>query len=223
MPEKKLKVIVTGATGMVGEGVVHECLQHPLIDGVLIVNRKPFGVTHPKLKEIIHADFFDLTTIEDQLKGYDTCYFCLGVSSVGMKEPEYYKLTYTLTLNFAETLARFKPGMTFEYISGASTDSTENGSSMWARVKGKTENDLAKLPFNKEYNFRPGYMHPTPGLRNTNKYYKYITWLYPLLKLIFPNKVSTLAELGLAMINASIYGYEKQVLEVKDIKILAKR
>ena len=223
MPEKKLKVIITGATGMVGEGVVHECLQHTEIEQVLIVNRKPFGATHPKLKEIIHADFFDITAIEDQLKGYDACYFCLGVSSVGMKEPEYYKLTYTLTLNFAETLARLNPDMTFEYISGASTDSTEKGSSMWARVKGKTENDLAKLPFKHVYNFRPGYMHPTPVLRNTIKLYKYITWMYPLLKLIFPNRVSTLAELGLAMINASIYGYEKQILEVPDIKALAKR
>jgi len=223
MPEKKLKVIITGATGMVGEGVVHECLQHPAIGEVLIVNRKPFGATHPKLKEIIHADFFDITAIEDQVKGYDACYFCLGVSSVGMKEPEYYKLTYTLTLNFAQTLARLNPDMIFEYISGASTDSTEKGSSMWARVKGKTENDLAKLPSKQVYNFRPGYMHPTPGLRNTNKLYKYITWMYPLLKLVFPNRVSTLAELGLAMINASIYGYEKQILEVPDIKALAKR
>lgn len=223
MAENKLKVIVTGATGMVGEGVVHECLQHPMIGEVLIVNRKPFGITHPKLKEIIHADFFDLTAIDDQLKGYDACYFCLGVSSVGMKEPEYYRLTYTLTLNFAETLARLNPDMIFEYISGASTDSTEKGSSMWARVKGKTENDLARLPFKQVYNFRPGYMHPTPGLRNTNKFYKYITWMYPLLKLIFPNKVSTLGELGQAMINASIYGYKKQILEVQDIKALAKR
>lgn len=223
MPDKKIKVIITGATGMVGEGVLHECLQHPTISEVLIVNRKPFGATHPKLKEIIHADFFGIASIEDQLKGYDACFFCLGVSSVGMKEPEYYKLTYTLTLNFAETLARINPNMIFEYISGASTDSTEKGSSMWARVKGKTENDLAKLPFKHVFNFRPGYMHPTPGLRNTNKYYKYITWMYPILKVIFPDRVSTLQEMGLAMINAALLGYEKQVLEVKDIKELAKR
>ena len=222
MPEKKIKVIITGATGMVGEGVLHECLRHPMIDEALIINRKPFGMAHPKLKEIIHADFFDVTPIAGQLKGYDACFFCLGVSSVGMKEPEYYKLTYTLTLNFARTLAQINPGMTFEYISGANTDSTEKGRSMWARVKGKTENDLAKLPFKKVYNLRPGYMHPTPGLKNTNPYYKYITWLYPLLKLIFPNGVSTLKDLGLAMINAALYGYEKQILEVKDIKAIAK-
>jgi len=222
MPVKNIKTIITGATGMVGEGVLHECLQHPNVEQVLVVNRKPCGVVHPKLKEVIHSDFFDLKPIESQLTGYDACFFCLGVSSVGMKEPEYYNLTYTLTLGFAETLARLNPEMTFEYISGASTDSTEKGSSMWARVKGKTENDLAKL-FKKEYNFRPGYMHPTPGLKNTNKYYKYITWLYPIVKAIAPNSVSTLKEMGIAMINAALYGYEKQVLEVKDIKELARR
>ncbi|MFI5163501.1 MAG: NAD-dependent epimerase/dehydratase family protein [Sphingobacteriales bacterium] len=223
MQVKNIKAIITGATGMVGEGVLHEALQHPKVEAVLVVNRKSCGVVHPKLKEIIHPDFFDLKPIEEQLTGYDACFFCLGVSSVGMKEPEYYKLTYTLTLGFAETLAKQNLDMTFEYISGASTDSTEGGRSMWARVKGKTENDLAKLPFKKEYNFRPGYMHPTPGLKNTNKYYKYITWLYPILKVIAPNSVSTLKEMGLAMINAALMGYEKQILEVKDIKILAKR
>jgi len=221
MPAKNIKTIITGATGMVGEGVLHECLLHPRVEQVLVVNRKPCGVTHPKLKEIVHPDFFDLKPIEAELKGYDACFFCLGVSSVGIKEPEYYKLTYKLTLGFAETLVRLNPDMTFEYISGASTDSTEKGRSMWARVKGKTENDLAKL-FKKEYNFRPGYMHPTPGLKNTNKYYKYITWLYPIVKAIAPNSVSTLKEMGVAMINAAIYGYDKQILEVKDIKELAR-
>ncbi len=223
MSDKNIKVIITGATGMVGEGVLHEALLHPKIEAVLVVNRKPCGVVHPKLKEVICPDFFDLKPIEEQLKGYDACFFCLGVSSVGMKEPEYYKLTYTLTLGFAETLAQLNPDIIFEYISGAATDSSEKGRSMWARVKGKTENDLAKLPFKKEYNFRPGYMHPTPGLKNTNKYYKYITWLYPILKAIAPNTVSSLKEMGLAMINAALLGYERQILEVKDIKILANR
>ena len=138
-----------------------------------------------------------------------------------MKEPEYYKLTYTLTLYVAEALSRLNPDMVFCYVSGGSTDSTEKGRVMWARVKGKTENDLMKLPFKKVFNFRPGYMHPTKGLKNVLPYYKYITWLYPIFKIILPNMVSTLAELGLAMINVTLFGYGKQILEVKDIKVVA--
>lgn len=216
-------IILTGATGMVGEGVLHECLQHNGIAKILIINRKPSGITHPKLKEIIHNDFFDLSPIEDQLSGYDACLFCLGMSSIGMKEPEFYKMAYTLTMHVAETLSRKNTGMTFCYISGSGTDSTEKGRSMWARVKGKTENDLAKLPFKKTYAFRPGYLHPTPGLKNTLPYYKWLSWMYPFFRTFFPGFVSTLKELGLAMINAVRLGYEKPVLEVKDIVDLAKR
>ncbi|MCR8558583.1 NAD-dependent epimerase/dehydratase family protein [Mucilaginibacter sp. BJC16-A38] len=218
---EKIRAIVTGATGMVGEGVLHECLLSPHVESVLVINRKPCGVVHPKLKEIIHADFFDLSAIETQLSGYNACYFCLGVSSVGMKEPEYYKLTYSLTMHVAETLSGLNPDMVFCYVSGGGTDSTEKGRVMWARVKGKTENDLMKLPFKKVFNFRPGYMHPTKGLKNVLPYYKYITWLYPFFKIVLPNMVSTLAELGLAMINVTVFGYEKQILEVKDIKVVA--
>ena len=219
----KIKAILTGATGMVGEGVLQECLNHQEVEHITVITRKPSGVTHPKLKEIIHADFYDLSSIEAQLKGYNACYFCLGVSSVGMKEAEYNKLTYILTLHVAETLARNNPDMVFCYISGAATDSSEKGNSMWARVKGKTENALTRLPFKAVYNFRPGYMNPTPGLKNTLKYYHYISWLYPFFRRVFPNFVSTLKELGLAMINASRLGYEKQILEVKDIVELAKK
>ena len=208
---------------MAGEGVLHECLKHPQIDAVLVVNRKPCGVTHPKLIEIIHKNFFDLSSIETQLAGYDACFFCLGVSSVGMSEADYFKMTHTLTLHFAETLSRQNTDMTFGYISGTATDSSEKGRSMWARVKGKTENDLMKLPFKRAYAFRPGYMQPTPGLKNTLSYYKYLSWLYPAFRLLFPNYVSTLSEMGRAMINAALYGYEKQVLEVRDIVALAKK
>lgn len=218
----KIKAIITGVTGMVGEGVLHECLQCGDVEAVLVINRRPCGYTHPKLKEILHDDFFDLTPIEGQLTGYSACYFCLGVSSVGMKEPDYYRLTYTLTLNFAQTLSRQSPALVFCYVSGAGTDSTEKGRSMWARVKGKTENDLMKLPFKHVYAFRPGYMHPTPGLKNTNKYYKYITWMYPFLRWVFPGGVCTLAEVGKAMINITLHGYDKQVIDVKDIVKLAK-
>jgi len=206
---------------MVGEGVLHECLNHPQVEAVLIVNRKPSGIEHPKLTEIIHKKFFDLSSIEGHLYGYNACFFCLGVSSVGMKEPQYYKLTYTLTLNFAKTLVKLNHDMTFCYVSGASTDSSEKGRSMWARVKGKTENALAELPFEQEYNFRPGYMHPTKGLKNTLPYYKYFSWLYPAARKLFPKMVSTLAELGQAMINAAITGYPQQTLEVRDIVKLA--
>jgi uncharacterized protein YbjT (DUF2867 family) len=221
--DTKIRAIVTGATGMVGEGVLIECLQHPQVEQVLVINRKPCGVTHPKLKEIIHKDFFDLSAIEDQLSGYNACYFCLGVSSVGMKEPEYYKVTYTLTLNVAQTLSKLNPDMTFCYVSGAGTDSTEKGRSMWARVKGKTENDLAKLPFKQEFNFRPGFMKATEGQKNIIGLYKYISWLYPILRRFFPGTVSTLAEVGQAMINVTLHGYYKQILEVRDIVVVAKR
>jgi len=212
-----LNVIITGTTGMVGEGVLHECLNHKDVKSILVINRKPCGYQHPKLKEIIHNNFYDFSSIENQLSGYNACFFCLGVSSIGMKEAEYFEKTYTLTMHVAKTLAKQNTDMVFSYISGASTDSTEKGKSMWARVKGKTENDLMKLPFKKVYAFRPGYMQPTKGLKNTLPYYKYFSWLYPVMRPVFPGFVSTLSELGLAMINATYNGYEKQVLEVRDI------
>lgn len=148
---------------MVGEGVLRECLSHPDIEAVLLVNRKPAGVNHPKVKEIIHPDFLNLSPIADQLKGYDACFFCLGVSSVGMDKTKYFSLTYTLTMDFAQWIAN--PTSVFCYISGAGTDSTEKGRIAWARVKGKTENDLMKLPFRKVYNFRPGILKATKGLK----------------------------------------------------------
>ena len=171
---QKIQLILTGATGMVGEGVLHEALQSDTVEKVLIFNRKPSGITHQKLKEIIHADFFNLSPIADQLTGYNACFFCLGVSSVGMKEPEFYQKTYVLTMHLAEVLSKQNPQMVFCYISGAGTDSSEKGRQMWARVKGKTENDLMKLPFKKVYNFRPGVLEPTKGLKNTLKYYHYL-------------------------------------------------
>ena len=219
----KIKAILTGATGMVGEGVLHECLQHNDVEEVLVVGRRTCGITHLKLEEVLIPDFFDLSAIENKLTGYNTCFFCLGVSSVGMKEAEFYKLTYLLTMNFATTLARQNSQMIFCYISGAATDSTEKGRIMWARVKGKTENDLAKLPFKKVYNFRPGIIKPIKGLKNTLSLYKYLGWLIPVIKLIVPKKISSLRELGLAMINAANKGYEKQILEVKDIIVLSKK
>jgi nucleoside-diphosphate-sugar epimerase len=218
---KKIKVIVTGATGMVGEGVLHECLQHPQVESVLIINRKPSGIAHPRLTEIVHQDFFQFKPIESQLSGYDACFFCLGVSSVGLSADDYYRFTYTLTLHVAETLSRLNPQMMFCYISGAGTDSTEKGSSRWARVKGKTENDLMRLPFREVYAIRPGFMKPTKGLSNTLTVYKYITWMFPIGRALFPNGFCTLRELGLAMIRLATNGDEKKIVEGKDIIRLA--
>ncbi len=207
---------------MVGEGVLHECLNHPDVAQVLVINRKPGGVSHLKLREIIHPDFFDLSPISGQLTGYNACFFCLGVSSVGMKETEYRRLTYDLTLHAAQLLVQLNPDMTFCYVSGSGTDSSEQGRSMWARVKGATENALLRLPVKQAYMFRPGGLKPTKGLKNVKGYYSYIAWLYPIFRLLLPGTVSTLQELGLAMINAVRDGYEKPVLEVKDIIKLAK-
>jgi uncharacterized protein YbjT (DUF2867 family) len=188
----------------------------------LVVNRKPCGVTNPKLTEIIHQDFFNFSTIENQLKGYNACFFCLGVSSVGMKEDAYYKLTYTLTLHVAETLSKLNKDMTFCYVSGAGTDSSEKGRSMWARVKGKTENDLMKLPFKQVYAFRPGFIKPIKGLKYTNPVYKYIGWLFPIGRALYPNGFCKLKEIGLAMIHALTKGYGKNILQGDDIIELAK-
>lgn len=206
---------------MVGEGVLHECLHHPDVESILIINRKHSGVTDHKVKEIILPDFSDLSTIESRLTGYNACFFCAGMSSIGMKEPEYTRITYDLTMSFAKTLCRLNPGMTFCYISGAGTDSTEKGRIMWARVKGRTENDLMKLPFKAVYAFRPAFMLPTKGLKNALSFYKYISWLYPLVHPIFPNSFGTLKDLGLAMINCALYGSDKNLLEAKDIAELA--
>jgi len=219
----KIKAIITGSTGMVGEGVLHVCLNHPEVESVLVINRRPCGYTHPKLKEIIHNDLSDVSSLEDQLAGYNACFFCAGVSSVGKKEDEYTKITYDLTLNFAKTLARLNEDIVFNYVSGTGTDSTEKGKSMWARVKGKTENDLLKLSFKDAYMFRPGYIQPIKGLKNVYTAYKFFAPFYPVWKLIASKYVTTLEEIGTVMINSVLFGYEKKVLECKNIVELAQR
>lgn len=219
---EKIKAVITGASGMVGEGVLHECLNHPEVESVLVVGRKPCGHTHPKLKELIHKDFYDLSAIENELIGYNACYFCLGASSVGMNETDYTKVTHTLTLNFANTLLKHNSNMTFCYVSGAGTDSTEKGRQMWARVKGKTENDIIKLGFKQAFAFRPGLMKPTPGLKNVLKAYNYLGWLYPFIRAVFPSAACLLSEVGQAMINVTLNGFGKNVLEVKDIVTASK-
>lgn len=219
----KLRVIITGATGMVGEGVLHECLNDTRVESVLVIGRRTCNVQHSKLKEIIISDFMDISSIKESLKTYNACFFCLGVTSIGLTETEYTKLTYDLTVHFAKTLVEVNPDMTFCYVSGANTDSTEKGKSMWARVKGRTENYLFSLPFKRVFAFRPGYIKPTDGLKNALRIYKGSSFLYPLLRVLFPNSVSTLKDVGVAMINCVDTGYEKSILEVKDINAVAKR
>lgn len=216
----KIKAIVTGASGMVGEGVLHECLQRNEVEEVLVIGRKTCGHTHLKLKEIVRANLYDLSDIEDQLKGYNACYFCLGMSSVGVKEPEFTKVTYDLTMRFAQTLSKVNPDMVFCYVSGQGTN--EKGKQMWQRVKGKTETDLTKLPFKGVYIFRPGIMKATKGLKNTLSLYKWMSWLIPVVRTFSPGSVLTLKQVGDAMINVTLKGYEKNILEVKDINILSK-
>ena len=215
-----MKLILTGATGMVGEGVLHEALNSPSVESITLLGRRPSGVQHPKVREIVHENLFELSSIEDELVGFDACLFCLGTTSVGKKEPEYRRTTHDLTMAIAGTLSRLNPAMTFCYISAMGANAT--GKSMWARVKGETENNLFKLPFTASYMFRPGFLYPTAGMIHTQKYYKYIVWMYPLLRLFVSARVSTLAELGRAMVNVAGNGYSKRILEVVDIKAAGK-
>lgn len=218
----KIRVIIFGSTGMVGEGVLHECLLHPDIEKILVINRHSCRISNSKLAELILNDFSDLTTIENLLVGYNACFYCLGSVSLIMKEPEFYNVTSNLTLSIAQRLARLNPEMIFCYISGAGAGNSEKIIFMQARVKGKTEADLLKLAFKKVYCFRPGLLKPTGGLKNAHKIYYIFTPFYPIFRLILPNFVSTLKELGIAMINSVTKGYEKQILEVRDIVKLSK-
>jgi uncharacterized protein YbjT (DUF2867 family) len=219
-----MKVIVFGATGMVGAGVLRECLLDATVERVLTVGRHANGIQHEKLREIVHKDLMNLTPIEDELRGYDACFFCLGVSSVGMSEAEYRRVTYGLTMSAAETLAKLNPAMTFVYVTGAGTDSSEQGRVMWARVKGATENALLRLPFKDAYMFRPAAIQPLHGVMSKTKLYQVlIGMLGPLLwlgKRWLPQYVTTTEQLGKAMLKVARQGAAKQVLESKDINAL---
>lgn len=206
---------------MVGEGVMHQALRDPSVSKVLVINRRPCGVTHPKLEEIVHPEFMDLSPLAEQLQGYDACFFCLGVTSVGKTQRVYARLTHTLTLRFATMLAEINPEMTFCYVSGAGTDSSEQGKTMWARVKGRVENDLMKLKFRSVYAFRPGFIKPMAGMQRTHSAYSYLGWLYPALRLLAPGLACTLQDLGRSMIRAASHGYESPILENRDIAVLA--
>ena len=219
-----MKVIVFGATGMVGQGVVRECLLDSSVDSVLAVGRSSTEIEHPKLNELLHPDLFDYGSIESQLTGYDACLFCLGVSSLGMKPDQYERITYGITTAAAQTLVRLNPQMTFIYVSGAGTDSSEKGRVGWARVKGRTENALLRAGFKAAYMFRPGFIQPLHGIRakntGTRLFYSITRPIWPLLRALFPNMVLTTEDVGRAMLAAARTGARKSVLEVRDIRAL---
>jgi uncharacterized protein YbjT (DUF2867 family) len=216
-----MRIMITGATGMVGEGVMLTCLEDPAVEQVLLVVRRPSGAQHAKLLECLVPDFLKAEAAGDELKGYDACFFCAGVSSVGKSEVEYTRITYDTTLHFAEVVAQLNPGMVFTYVSGAGTDSSEKGRTMWARVKGRTENALTRVGFRAVYNFRPGVMKAMPGQRHLPAMYKAMGWMYPLLRLLLPKHSCTLREVGQAMVRCVVAGYPKTTIEVTDIRKLA--
>jgi len=219
-----MRVLLFGATGMVGKGVLLECLDDPRVTSIVSLVRTPTGIDDSKLEEILHTDFFDYSGIEERLKGIDACFFCLGVSSTGMKEADYARWSYDLPVAAADTLARLNPGMTFCFVSGTGADSSEKGRVMWARIKGKTENYLRRLPF-RTYLFRPGYIQPMRGITSRTRayrvFYALFAPLYPVLSRLFPGYVTTTERVGRAMIQVAISGSEKQVLENADINTLA--
>jgi uncharacterized protein YbjT (DUF2867 family) len=219
-----MNVVLFGATGMVGSGALLECLADPRVQSVLAVGRTPTGRTHPKLREVILADMFNYSTLAAEFAKCDACLFCLGVSSAGMKEADYTRLTYDLTLAAARAMVAANPAMTFCYISGVGTDSTEKGGVMWARVKGRTENALLALPFRAAFMFRPGFIQPMQGVRSKTGWvqaiYTLVSPLYPVLHRLFPNSSTTTTSLGRALIEVAANGYPRRVLYAEDINRL---
>lgn len=215
------KVIITGATGMVGRGVLLECLDHPEISDVLVIGRSKTGIKHKKLNELTHTDFTDFSVIKEKIAGYDGCFFCLGISAAGLGEAEYKRITYDYTLSLANELLKINPNITFNYVSGEGTDSSEKGKMMWARVKGKTENDLLALGFTKAYMFRPGVILPLRGIKSRTRSYQfmydYFMWLVKIIRYLSPNSVVSTTQIGLAMIHSISHDYPEKVLRPKDI------
>ena len=205
---------------MVGEGILLECLKLPQITEILSVSRRPAGITHPKLLEYVVPDFLSIQENDERLKGFDACFFCAGVSSVGMNEEEYRRITYDTTLHFAKALDP-NPQMSFVYVSGDGTDSTEKGRMAWARIKGKTENDLMKLPFKQVFGYRIGFMIASHSQKRVLPYYKYLAWLIPVIKLAMPNMICTMDQVARSMIYAAQHGYPDNIIHVRDIKIMA--
>ncbi len=220
-----MNVILFGATGMVGQGVLRECLLDRDVEGVLSIGRAQTGQRHEKLREIVHADLSDFSTIAGELTGYDACFFCLGVSSAGMKEEVYRRVTLDFTVAAARAVVEKNPSMVFVYVSGAGTDSTERGRSMWARVKGRTENTLLQMPFRAAYMFRPAFIQPLHGVTSKTKLYRafyvVMTPLFPVFRALLPKMVTTTEQVGRAMLHVAKHGASKRVLESADIAALA--
>jgi uncharacterized protein YbjT (DUF2867 family) len=221
-----MRVLIFGATGMIGQGVLRECLLDPDIPAVSTIGRSATGVKNPKLHDLVHSDLFDYSKIDADLRGFDACFFCLGVSSGGMSAPQYEHLTYDLTMAAAQTLSRVNPDMTFIYVSGAGTDSSEKGRSSWARVKGRTENAILRLPFKAAYMFRPAAIQSMHGERSKTPSYRVLYTLtkplLPLVRRLFPASVLTTEEIGRAMINVAKRGNPKKILESPDIRDCSK-
>ncbi len=218
-----INALLFGASGMIGKGVLLECLEHPNVSKILAIGRKSCGVEHPKLTEIIHTDFLNYSTIEEKLSGFNACFFCLGVSSSGMTEQDYHLITHDYVVKAAEVLSVKNKDMTFCFVTGAGTDEKGKSRMMWARVKGKAENSLKLFPFKNLCLFRPAFVLPQKGTKSSYTFYKIIAPFYPLLRFVLPNYISNTAEVGQAMINAVLYGADRQVLESKDIIHLAQR
>lgn len=216
-----MRVLLFGATGMIGQGVLRECLLDPGVEHVLAIGRKPSGQSHAKLRDLVHRDLFDYSAIEPELTGFDACFFCLGVSSAGMSEDAYRHITYDLTMAAATTLARLNPAMTFLYLSGMGADSSEQGRVAWARIRGHLENTLFRLPFRAVYSLRPAAVQPLHGSRSRTMLYRALyvlgSPLWPILKALFPNYVTTTEIVGRAMLKVARHGAPKQVLENRDI------
>lgn len=211
-----MKVIITGTTGMIGEGILLECLEDNRIIEILSVSRKPTGKTHPKLREYVMSDFLSIRENDEMLQGYDACFFCAGISSVGINEKDYERITYDTTFHFAKMLNP-NPSLSFIYVSGSGTDSSEKGRLHWARVKGKTENDLMKLPFKQAFGFRIGIVKPTVGQVHVLKFYHYLSWLMPVIKIFFSGFFNTMKQVSNAMIHVAENGYAHNIIYVKDI------
>jgi uncharacterized protein YbjT (DUF2867 family) len=219
-----MNVLILGATGMVGQGVMRECLLDAGVARVVTLGRHATGNAHPKVREIVHADLFHLQPIEQELTGLDACFYCLGATAAGKSEREYARINYDMTLAVAETLVRVDPDMTFVYVSGMGTDGTERGRTMWARVKGRTENALLRLPFRAAYMLRPGIILPMHGIKSKTTLYRVaytlLTPLYPALRALFPRAITTTEHLGRVMLRLARSGYKRPVLESADIALL---